>query len=78
MGARRYRKDVTEAIGYAKALGFTIIEEKVKRGARHVKMQHPNGGRITFPATPSAPSWYKNMQGDAKRVARGEGQGNGK
>ena len=70
MGKQRYRKEVMEAIKKAEALGFTVIEEKVKRGARHVKMRHTNGGMIVFPATPSSPSWAKNQEADAKRVAK--------
>lgn len=67
----RYRKEVKEAIAEAEALGFEIVNTGgAGKGARHVKMRHPNGGLIVFPATPSAPSWRKNQRADAKRVAR--------
>lgn len=70
MGKRRYPKEVAEAIAKAELLGFTLII-KAGKGARHVQMRHTNGGVITFPNTPSAPSWRKNHEADAKRVARG-------
>lgn len=67
----RYRKEVREAIEEAQDLGFELIETSGSgKGARHVKMRHPNGGLIVFPATPSSPSWRKNQRADAKRVAR--------
>lgn len=72
MGKRSYRKDVGEAIKKAEAMGFTLIVKK-GRGSNHVYMRHENGGTITFPKTPSAPSWRKNHEADAKRVARGGG-----
>lgn len=70
MGRRPYRKDVAEAIAKCELLGFTLVI-KPGKGARHVQMVHRNGGTITFPKTPSAPSWRKNHEADARRVARG-------
>lgn len=70
MGKRPYRKDVAEAIVKCERMGFTLIV-KARKGARHIQMVHTNGGMITFPKTPSAPSWRKNHEADAKRVAEG-------
>lgn len=66
--AQKYRKDVREAIEYAKSYGFELLPPK-KGGGRHVRMRHTvNGALIAFPATPGG-AWRDNHAADVRRFA---------
>lgn len=72
------RKDVREVYDFAVANGYELV-----RYNGHYHMQHPNGHRLTFSATPADPHAKANAMADIRRALglrrpNGERKGKGR
>lgn len=63
----RYHKEVREVIQYAEGRGWTCQGQMT---SGHIKLTHPNGGRVTMSASPSRGNFRINVIQDIKREER--------
>lgn len=69
MGAVKLsNKQTRELLKYAQDLGFEWDGRLT--GSGHVKLKHPNGGRVILSATPGGGNNGQNSRKDIERVAR--------